>query len=101
MGTGDDLLRMLEPTVRPIDVGAQINRPGQVPWEQQSFEQLLSQAQVGAADNIGDDVGDSQDTPHGSATPNLLAGLNQIENASLQSLRGQHDPQAMPNGNDA
>ena len=102
MATSDDLLRMLEPTVRPVAVpnnGG--SRPPQLPLESRSFESLLDQVR-----NQDPVVGDSAalrrgpgpverietgpvEAPPATAQTNLLKGLSNVDavdNASLREL---------------
>jgi hypothetical protein len=86
-----ELLRMLEPAVRPIGGAAPVRalKPAQQPIEQQSFEALLDQAKE---INVGDEA--PGEMPVGKASKPIaavspLAGLSQfdrIENASLREL---------------
>lgn len=86
MADSGQLLRMLEPAVRPVPApeggGAS---PGRAPIEQQSFEALLAEA-TAATEPGGDDAASASDRP---ARGNLLGPLSQvgaIENASLRAL---------------
>lgn len=80
MSESGDLLRMLEPAVRPVGpAGASAIRQSAAPFEGKSFETLLQEAQAGA----------EEPTSPTSPRPNLLQPLSQIdavENASLRSL---------------
>ena len=81
MSEGADLLRMLEPAVRPVGSGATAARPSQAPFEGKSFETLLQEVQTAA---------DSDDQAH-APRPHVIDSLAQIgavENASLRNLIG-------------
>lgn len=93
MGTSLDLLRMLEPTLRPDGVSG-VARAASQPIESRSFEALLDEAQS-AASQSGDaarDAGASGSEtaePVARRGPNLidrLAQVDVIENPSLRSL---------------
>jgi hypothetical protein len=80
MTSSADLLRMLEPAVRPVSApGAASARAGAAPLEQRSFESLLAAAAAPGS------AGSAAAAPR--ATPLApLAGIDHIENGSLRSL---------------
>ncbi|MFA9478653.1 hypothetical protein ACERK3_10130 [Phycisphaerales bacterium AB-hyl4] len=88
MVDSSQLLRMLEPTVRPVPTPeGRAASSGNVPIEQRSFESLLAEATSGEAGDI-DEAGAATDAPAGGSA-NLLGPLSQvgaIENASLRAL---------------
>ena len=90
MSNSGDLLRMLEPTVRPVaspGTGA-ASQPAPTTFESQSFEQLLDIAQ-----QAQDPMNPTAETPESSA-PDPLASLSRIDAVSNASLRRILHPQA-------
>lgn len=97
MSDSAQLLRMLEPAVRPVDVSrGGASRPGAEPFESRSFEALLGEARDGGG---MDATGPRQDAAAGEkvaeATGKVdalgpLSGLGTIENATLRQLMAQH-----------
>jgi hypothetical protein len=87
-GGSHDLLRMLEPAVRPGNLQPAA-RGSRLPIEQQSFEALLREADD--ATRASDEAQAPQDHGHANATrrPSPLDGLSRIENASLQAMLGE------------
>jgi hypothetical protein len=88
MGTSIDLLKMLEPSVRPAGAGGPSKAAGKPPLEAQSFESLLEAAQGlpdgDEADSTAAGVTDAKPkkcNPLGS-----LGGMDRIENESLRQL---------------
>ncbi len=83
MSSSLDLLRMLEPAVRPVDGGGASS--GRLPVEDQSFESLLmdarSAAEVGGEDKAAELPKVDPLSP--------LASLDAIESASLRDLIGR------------
>lgn len=77
-----NLLRMLEPAVRPVQGGAA--SPARSPVEDQSFEALLAEARGGA----GEAGIDAAEKPRGGDVLTPLAGISNIENASLRAMVG-------------
>ena len=79
---------MLEPAVRPGAVSGGVTpAQGKPPFEQQSFDQLLQQADQRASETDGDSVS-------GDAKPSVdplaaLGGLGQVENAALRNVLAQ------------
>jgi len=98
MSDSAQLLRMLEPAVRPVDQrGAGKARPSAEPFESRSFQSLLGEAQRTHAEGNqavpGQDA--SAEQAVAEATPKdtalgPLAGLGTIENATLRQLIAQH-----------
>jgi len=92
MGQSEDLLRLLEPAVRPGNLPATA-RAGQPPIEQRSFEALLQEAQQGEPASLRESVttsapAESARHPNTGAIFTQLAGVDRIENASLRTLVG-------------
>ena len=85
MTNGADLLRMLEPAVRPVSVpGAPPARPGAAPVEQRGFESLLSDAAAsGGSGGSGAPAAAAAPPP---AARHPLAGIDRIENGALRQL---------------
>lgn len=90
-----DLLRMLEPTVRPDGVtGSKATGP-RPPIESESFERLLQEAQAMQEDTMvqqreespmrAESVASSSQAMEGRLLPGLT-GFEQVENASLREL---------------
>lgn len=96
MGRESDLLRMLEPVVRPGNPGSLALRGPRVPIESQSFESLLDEArgaqgaQQAAVDEGRNDAGSTRRTDPARTVVELrsLAQVDRIENASLRGLIG-------------
>lgn len=97
MADSGQLLRMLEPAVRPVAVpegrGA---APAKLPVEQQSFESLLAAARSGEAGEAVPLEGGALDHAmgQGGQEGNLLGPLSQvgaIENTSLRALVERHN----------
>jgi hypothetical protein len=91
MGAGPaDLLRMLEPAVRPVGPG-RCTTPRQ-PVESQSFESLLQEAkqtdaEAGPADaDTNADAAVKSDSPRGPGPLSELSRLDAIENSALRQL---------------
>lgn len=85
MASGSDLLRMLEPAVRPVSTpeSGGGGKPRHVPIEQQSFEALLAEAQGmgGDAPEAGPEAERKSAGPLGP-----LARVDAIENVSLRAM---------------
>jgi hypothetical protein len=88
MMSGVDLLRMLEPAVRPVGPGGSSEASGRVPLEAQDFDALLAEA--GRAGTVGESA-----EPHAGNDPaskpdrdplSPLAALGSIGNASLRAM---------------
>ena len=97
MSNGAELLRMLEPAVRPVAQPTSGVKPQpDASFENKSFEALLRDA---AADNPSDAPGvpsaepaDSQQPPPTPLGP--LSDLSAVSNASLRQLIAQAESQA-------
>jgi hypothetical protein len=94
MTSSAELLRMLEPAVRPVSVpGAATARPGSVPIEQRSFESLLADATGSGGDaGAGDESGPAPAAPTAPGSP--LAGIDRIENSALRDIIAARTAQA-------
>lgn len=108
MADGAALLRMLEPTVRPVQTPTTGGAAPQAPLEQRSFDSLLAEARESApASEEGGGAtpaatGANEGTPGADATTaadanrgaplSALHGLEQVENASLRRLMAQAAP---------
>ena len=80
-----DLLRMLEPAVRPVGTpGVGRVASGKAPLEAQSFDSLLAAAQTAAPDAPAADVLPEHAPKSDALAP--LSGLGAIESASLREL---------------
>ena len=89
MGTGVDLLRMLEPVVRPCGLSGptKAGSPKQ-PIEVRSFDSLLEEARA-ADEPRHDEASGSAQTGPAKANPLAeLARMDRIENPSLRLLIG-------------
>ena len=90
MASSGDLLRMLEPVVRPVATPGS-RSVAQVPLEERSFESLLADEQQRAMEGL-QDPGDP-DAAANAAKPvdplGALGAMDAIENASLLSLMGR------------
>lgn len=86
MSSGNILLKMLEPAVRPDGVAAPVRAPAQ-PIETRSFDSFLHEARQM---NIEQTVpSDECDTTKGALGP--LSHIDQVANASLRDLiAGRH-----------
>jgi hypothetical protein len=78
MANEGELLRRLEPAVRPGNLPAP-KREATQPFEARSFESILDEARTMNVDDIEQD---NVTKP----TSGLLSGLDRIENASLHEL---------------
>jgi hypothetical protein len=91
MGQRIDLLRLLEPTVRPGNVPGVVRGPV-APFEFRSFESLLEEAQRQPAESASGDVQAGQSALIGSTAPpqqsmlQRLAGPGAVQNAALRDL---------------
>ncbi|MEM8781667.1 MAG: hypothetical protein AAGE65_02330 [Planctomycetota bacterium] len=94
MSTSDELLRLLDPAVRPVGVSSPSRRASApVPFERQNFDELLEafgQAQPSSAEatptaDVGTAVATNPAHPHASAT----LDVSRIENASLLAMIAQ------------
>jgi len=89
---GFNLLRLLEPAVRPDGVAGRAPgaAPAQQPLEGQDFATLLQQAQSGSSPAAGTEA----QPPTGTSPParpatNPLAQLNDVENPSVLRIAGR------------
>ncbi len=90
MSAGSQLLRMLEPAVRPAGLPGPVARPISKPIESQSFETLLDQARQTESPQAANEsdpkaAANEQSTVPPEAKAALPEGFN-IENASLLKL---------------
>ncbi|MEX0745796.1 MAG: hypothetical protein WD118_09350 [Phycisphaeraceae bacterium] len=83
------LLRMLEPTVRPVATPQRGSaQPAGTPIEQRSFESLLAEAD-GSAEGDEAAPGEARSAAAGGWNPLAsLARVDAIENASLRAIMG-------------
>lgn len=94
MSNNADLLRLLEPTVRPIAQPTASPRVGNSPFEQQDFDSLLSSFQDPDF-NPAPETGVATETqappqPGKHAGPLAeLADIGRIENSTLRNLLAQ------------
>ncbi len=94
MGNEAELLRMLEPAVRPAGLPATPKR-AQQPFESRDFDWFLDEAHKL---NAAQDGGDPQETAEAKAPQrdgliNQLGGVDRIENSSLRDMMDQkHKP---------
>ncbi len=94
MGNESELLRMLEPAVRPTGLPGPAKQP-KAPFESRSFESLLDEAkQMNASENQATPATADQDqiadgTPaQKSARAGLIAPLTQLDRIENSTLRG-------------
>ena len=80
----DNLLRLLEPAVRPGNAPA-ANRTARPPVEARDFDSLLAEAQEGQSPEEAESASDAK-SPN-RASP--LDALGRIENASVAQLMGR------------
>lgn len=92
MGREADLLRMLEPVVRPAGVHGHASR-GTPPIEGRDFESLLAEAAAGRKAEA--DETDRSASPAAKPPDPLqsLSGVDHIDNASLRAMIGRSEPQ--------
>ena len=88
MADATTLLRLLEPAVRPVGVSPAARPAGQVPFESQSFDDLLADARLNPEP-------DEPQLPDAAATrsANPLAGLTNaagFENTAVRSMLAEH-----------
>ncbi len=103
MASATDLLRLLEPTVRPAGLPGAATLPTSAAESGRSFEALLAEktavpgsASAPATPLPGTPV--AEDLPHSAnavggnlATPlAALAGIDRVENPALRSILGRH-----------
>ncbi|MEM8739838.1 MAG: hypothetical protein AAGG38_15355, partial [Planctomycetota bacterium] len=91
-----DLLRLLEPAVRPVAPASAVRPaatpPGQTPFEAQDFDTLLAQARTSV-----DPAETDPAYPNPAAAPapgplDALAHVGRIENPGLRALLALHQP---------
>ncbi|MEM6853566.1 MAG: hypothetical protein AAF593_04070 [Planctomycetota bacterium] len=96
MTQGTDLLRLLEPTVRPVSpvkpaAGTAGVKSGELPFEAQDFESLLSSVRETQDSGLPRDEGpndaNTQNRPPGPL--DALADFGRIENPGLRELLAQ------------
>ena len=84
--------------MRPVGNGGASARPGNVPFEQQSFDALLAGVQSPAADTAGQTAASDTAAASGKQSQsnplNALDGAGRIENESLRNLIAQRQPSA-------
>lgn len=88
MGQQIDLLRLLEPTVRPGNVPG-VSRGPVAPFEFRSFESLLDEAQRQPAESASSEVQSVQSAetaPPQQSMLQRLAGPGAVQNAALRDL---------------
>ena len=88
---GADLLRLLEPAVRPVSAPEGGRRAtGNAPFEHQDFDDLLASARQGFdAEPFNDDLDDPSPSAEAKSPAGPLAELaafSRIENPSLRNL---------------
>ncbi len=89
MTTANELLRLLNPAVRPVGLGAPTARAAPKPFEQQGFDELLAELSQAPASAEPREDGTAVATTS-SATPRIpILDLTRIENASLRDLIAQ------------
>ncbi len=84
---GVDLLRMLEPAVRPVGAGGP-SGPKRLPIEDRSFESLLVDARSAGESGGGTEAAEPQKLDPLES----LSGLGAIESASLRNLIASRAP---------
>ena len=103
MGTATDLLRMLEPAVRPAGIPGASRPAPSIPIESESFESLLDKAHaISAAEATpeaeaiaGDPEQDDKAKDRvGAGRAGHLGLLNRIDNSSLRVLLAGDGPTA-------
>lgn len=99
MGQEQDLLRMLEPAVRPVGPGPAGSRPpAGEPFEGRSFEDLLHEAREQTPEQpaSGSDDEPANDTKTPPNPLARLAGLDAVENGSLLQVMQRRAAQPQP-----
>lgn len=96
MTQGADLLRLLEPAVRPVSPvkpvsGASGVKSGELPFESQDFDSLLASARDGfqAQDAPVEDQNEANNQPKPPGPLDALADFGRIENPGLRELLAQ------------
>jgi len=96
LGKESDLLRMLEPAIRPVmtPAGSSQNVTRRLPFEQNDFESLLDDALINQqTQQVNGHVVQETGQSAGGREPGMLlplGQLDQIENASLRNLIESH-----------
>ncbi|MFP4145472.1 MAG: hypothetical protein ACLFV3_10050 [Phycisphaeraceae bacterium] len=83
MADAAELLRLLEPLVRPVDGGGSSRAP-KLPVEQQSFDSLLAEASTPGQDAADGEAADAEPDRPDPLGP--LARVDAIENESLRAI---------------
>jgi hypothetical protein len=81
-----DLLRRLEPAVRPGNLPAPMREAAQ-PFEARSFESILNEARAMNVDDVEAEM-------NAKPASGVMAGLDRIENASLHELMARRGENA-------
>ncbi len=88
MGNESELLRMLEPAVRPAGLPGPAKQP-HTPIESRSFESLLDEAkQINAVQDQAADDTQSAPPPQQTLRTGLIAQLAQLDRIENGTLRG-------------
>ena len=92
---GTDLLRMLEPAVRPVNVANSNSvQSASQPFEKQNFDQLLQEAKLITTSTDSSVTTNTQASATADTQANILSDLSRIdavENASLRAiLKAEH-----------
>lgn len=98
MGISDDLLRALNPAVRPVGPVSPVPPTSTpTPFERKSFDELLDAfgktSQTTRTDDAGTPVAKDHATRQTLTTPATL-DFSRIENASLRTMIAQRDADA-------
>ena len=97
MGKETELLRMLNPVVRPIDMPGAVGKPT-LPIESESFDALLERAhQMNATEAVQGPNSEDMDVdrvtdPVRSGLLSRLGALDQVANDSLRDLLAEDGP---------
>ncbi|MEM9420505.1 MAG: hypothetical protein AAGA25_15855 [Planctomycetota bacterium] len=103
MTKGTDLLRLLEPAVRPVSPvkpapGVAGAKNGELPFEAQDFDTLLASVREGQPIQPTAEAAESVASAEKAPDPlHTLADFGRIENSGLRELLAQHRQQASPN----
>ncbi|MBB6430744.1 hypothetical protein [Algisphaera agarilytica] len=103
MTKGTDLLRLLEPTVRPVSPvkptgGVAGVKTGELPFEAQDFDTLLASVREGQPVQAIAETTEPAATAAKAPDPlDTLAAFGRIENPGLRELIAQQRQQASPN----
>ncbi|QQE11195.1 hypothetical protein JD969_17110 [Planctomycetota bacterium] len=90
---GTDLLRMLEPAVRPVNVAdSHSAKAANQPFERQDFDQLLHEAKLITAPMDSSVKTDSQTSAVSDSQANILSDLSRIDSVENASLRAILNP---------